>query len=129
MGVLVVVSIFAVFLWRGMRAALRAPDRFGMLLGLGLVVGIVAQALVNISVAWRCCQRKAFRCRSFFGWSSLVPTLTAARIAIEYFAVREPDERSSVAAIGQSGCHEPGGRGEAKLFPAGLRLPASARQG
>jgi len=50
LGALVVVLVFGVFLWRGMRAALRAPDRFGMLLGLGLVVGIVAQALFNISV-------------------------------------------------------------------------------
>ncbi|MDX6558068.1 MAG: cell division protein FtsW, partial [Blastocatellia bacterium] len=47
-GALIVVSVFAVFLWRGMRAALRAPDRFGMLLGIGIVVGIVAQALLNM---------------------------------------------------------------------------------
>ena len=49
-GALIVVLVFAVFLWRGMRAALRAPDRFGMLLGIGIVVGIVAQALLNMSV-------------------------------------------------------------------------------
>src|SRR6266700_93433 len=49
-GTLIVVFVFGFFLWRGLRAALRAPDRFGMLLGLGIVVGIVAQALLNISV-------------------------------------------------------------------------------
>src|SRR2546421_8189264 len=49
-GTLLVVFVFAIFLWRGMRAALRAPDRFGMLLGIGVVVGIVAQALLNMSV-------------------------------------------------------------------------------
>ncbi len=49
-GALVVVLVFGIFLWRGMRAALRAPDRFGMLLGVGIVVGIVAQALLNMSV-------------------------------------------------------------------------------
>src|SRR5213076_259212 len=49
-GALIVVFVFAVFLWRGMRAALRAPDRFGMLLGIGIVIAIVAQALLNMSV-------------------------------------------------------------------------------
>src|SRR5438067_1876711 len=49
-GASIVVFVFAIFLWRGMRAALRAPDRFGMLLGIGIVIGIVAQALLNISV-------------------------------------------------------------------------------
>src|SRR6185436_6350139 len=37
-GALIVLLVFAVFLWRGLRAALRAPDRFGMLLGIGIVV-------------------------------------------------------------------------------------------
>src|SRR5207245_7808372 len=39
LGALVVVLVFGVFLWRGMRAAVRAPGRFGILLGFGLVVG------------------------------------------------------------------------------------------
>jgi cell division protein FtsW len=50
LGALTLIAVFGLFLWRGVRAARRAPDRFGMLLGLGIVVGIVAQALFNISV-------------------------------------------------------------------------------
>src|SRR5918998_6173891 len=50
LGSLTVRAVFGLFLWRGGRAALRAPDRFGMLLGMGLVAGIVAQALFNMSV-------------------------------------------------------------------------------
>ncbi|HKP72357.1 MAG TPA: FtsW/RodA/SpoVE family cell cycle protein, partial [Pyrinomonadaceae bacterium] len=49
-GALTLVAVFGLFLWRGVRAARRAPDRFGMLLGLGIVTGIVAQALFNMSV-------------------------------------------------------------------------------
>ena len=49
-GTLAVLLVFAVFLWRGIRTSLLAPDRFGMLLSLGLVTGIVVQALFNISV-------------------------------------------------------------------------------
>ena len=49
-GAATLVAVFALFLWRGVRAALRAPDRFGLLLGMGLVTGIVVQALFNMSV-------------------------------------------------------------------------------
>ena len=41
---------FATIAWRGLRIGLTAPDRFGSLLGLGLTMIIVLQALVNISV-------------------------------------------------------------------------------
>jgi len=49
-GTLAVVIAFGLLLWRGTRAALNAPDRFGMLLGIGITTGIVVQALFNISV-------------------------------------------------------------------------------
>jgi cell division protein FtsW len=49
-GTLTVVFAFGFLLWRGTRAALLAPDRFGMLLGMGLITGITVQALFNISV-------------------------------------------------------------------------------
>ena len=49
-GTLGVVLLFALLLWRGARAAVKAPDRFGMLLGIGLITGIIVQALFNISV-------------------------------------------------------------------------------
>jgi cell division protein FtsW len=49
-GALILLGAFGLFLWRGIRAARRAPDRFGMLLALGIVTGIVAQALFNMSV-------------------------------------------------------------------------------
>ncbi|HYN25986.1 MAG TPA: putative peptidoglycan glycosyltransferase FtsW, partial [Pyrinomonadaceae bacterium] len=40
-GALAVIAVFALFLWRGIRTSLLAPDRFGMLLALGLVTAIV----------------------------------------------------------------------------------------
>jgi cell division protein FtsW len=49
-GTLAVVLAFGLLLWRGSRAALTAPDRFGTLLGIGLITGIIVQALFNISV-------------------------------------------------------------------------------
>ena len=49
-GTLAVVIAFGLLLWRGARAAVLAPDRFGMLLGIGVITGIIVQALFNISV-------------------------------------------------------------------------------
>ncbi|HEY0003697.1 MAG TPA: putative lipid II flippase FtsW [Pyrinomonadaceae bacterium] len=81
LGALTVMAIFAVFLWRGVRAALLAPDRFGMLLGLGLVTSIIAQALFNISVVLSLVPTKGIPLPFIsYGGSSLVPTLVAAGI-------------------------------------------------
>jgi cell division protein FtsW len=49
-GAMVVLACFCVIAWRGMRTALRAPDRFGAFLALGLTTMIAFQALFNISV-------------------------------------------------------------------------------
>jgi cell division protein FtsW len=82
-GALIVVFVFAVFLWRGMRAALRAPDRFGMLLGIGIVVGIVAQALLNMSVVLALVPTKGIPLPFIsYGGSSLVPTLLGVGILL-----------------------------------------------
>ena len=49
-GTLAVVIAFGLLLWRGARTAVLAPDRFGNLLAIGIITGIIVQALFNISV-------------------------------------------------------------------------------
>lgn len=49
-GASVVVLCFCVITWRGLRTAMRAPDRFGSFLALGLTTMIAFQAFFNISV-------------------------------------------------------------------------------
>lgn len=49
-GAVTVVALFLVLLWRGVRASLRAPDRFGFYLGFGLTCFLVVQALINMSI-------------------------------------------------------------------------------
>ena len=49
-GATVVLACFCVITWRGMRTALRAPDRFGAFLALGLTTMVAFQAFFNISV-------------------------------------------------------------------------------
>ena len=48
LGCLLVVALFVAFGVLGTRIALRAPDRFGMLLAAGITVWVVGQAVINI---------------------------------------------------------------------------------
>ena len=49
-GATFVVALFAIFLWRGMRAAWRAEELFGRYLAAGITTMVVLQAFINISV-------------------------------------------------------------------------------
>jgi cell division protein FtsW len=50
LGALVIVTLFAIFLWRGLRAALKTQDHFGRFLALGITCMVVVQAFINMSV-------------------------------------------------------------------------------
>jgi cell division protein FtsW len=49
-GATAILVCFCVIAWRGLRISVRAEDRFGAFVALGLTTMIAAQALVNISV-------------------------------------------------------------------------------
>lgn len=49
-GTTVILACFCIIAWRGMRTAMRAPDRFGAFLALGLTAMVVVQAFFNMSV-------------------------------------------------------------------------------
>ena len=49
-GAMFVVTLFAIFLWRGMRACWRTEDIFGRYLAVGITSMVVLQAFINISV-------------------------------------------------------------------------------
>ena len=83
LGTLAVLLAFAVLLWRGIRISLLAPDRFGRLLAMGIVTGIVAQALFNMSVVLSLVPTKGIPLPFIsYGGSSLVPTLAAVGILL-----------------------------------------------
>lgn len=82
-GTLAVVLAFGLLLWRGARAALLAPDRFGMLLGIGLITGIIVQALFNISVVISILPAKGIPLPFIsYGGSSVIVTLFAVGILL-----------------------------------------------
>ena len=82
-GTLAVTIAFGLLLWRGTRAALLAPDRFGMLLGIGIITGIVVQALFNISVVISILPAKGIPLPFIsYGGSSIVVTLFAVGVLL-----------------------------------------------
>jgi cell division protein FtsW len=80
---LAVVVAFALLLWRGTRAALLAPDRFGTLLGIGLITGLIVQALFNISVVISILPAKGIPLPFIsYGGSSIIITLFAVGVLL-----------------------------------------------
>ncbi|HEY0408127.1 MAG TPA: putative lipid II flippase FtsW [Pyrinomonadaceae bacterium] len=133
-GALVVVGVFGVLLWRGARAALLAPDRFGMLLGLGLITGIVAQALFNISVVLSLVPTKGIPLPFIsYGGSSLVPTLIAVGILLNISQYANSGNGDGLdGGAGGGGATPAGPRAEATkttAVSAHLRVPVSMRHG
>jgi cell division protein FtsW len=49
-GATIILLCFCVITWRGLRTAVRAPDRFGAFMAIGLTTMVAFQALFNISV-------------------------------------------------------------------------------
>ena len=82
-GTLTVVVAFGLLLWRGARAAVMAPDRFGNLLGIGIITGIIVQALFNISVVTSILPAKGIPLPFIsYGGSSVMITLVGVGILL-----------------------------------------------
>jgi cell division protein FtsW len=49
-GAILVITLFGIYAWRGLRASFSAPDGFGRLLALGITAMVLSQALINFVV-------------------------------------------------------------------------------
>src|SRR5208282_1895488 len=77
-GAIIVLSLFAVYGWRGFVAAMKAPDAFGRLLGIGITTMVVGQALINLSVTLGLLPTKGIPLPFIsYGGSSLIGMLLA----------------------------------------------------
>lgn len=82
-GSMLIVTGFMVILWRGMRAAVRAPDKFGFYLGIGLTTGLIMQALLNMSVVVNLIPTTGITLPLIsYGGSSLVATCAAIGVLL-----------------------------------------------
>lgn len=50
LGATIVIALFAMYAWRGLRAAFNAPDAFGRMVALGVTAMVLFQALINFAV-------------------------------------------------------------------------------
>jgi len=50
LGATIVIALFAMYAWRGLRAAFNAPDGFGRMVALGVTAMVLFQALINFAV-------------------------------------------------------------------------------
>jgi cell division protein FtsW len=82
-GAVIVIVLFAVYGWRGFVAAMKAPDDFGRLLGIGITTMIVGQALVNLSVVLGLLPTKGIPLPFIsYGGSSLIGMLLATGVLL-----------------------------------------------
>jgi len=82
-GALVIVLLFAIFLWRGVRTALRTQDMFGRFLAVGITSMIVVQAFINISVVLGLMPTKGIPLPLVsYGGSSLLVTLACIGVLL-----------------------------------------------
>jgi cell division protein FtsW len=82
-GALLVLAMFGIFLWRGLRASKRAPDLFGFYLALGITVTVCVQAFLNMSVVLGIVPNKGIPLPFLsYGGSSFVVMLTAVGILL-----------------------------------------------
>ena len=82
-GALVVVALFVVYGWRGLRAALSAPDGFGRLLALGITAMVLTQALINFAVVLGMVPTKGIPLPFIsYGGSSLLVMLLATGVLL-----------------------------------------------
>lgn len=49
-GCIAIIALFAVFVWRGIVIAMKAPDMFGSLIAVGITTLVAIQAIINIAV-------------------------------------------------------------------------------
>ena len=114
-GTLFVLALFCLLAYRGYRAALRAPDRFGLLLATGITTWLIFQAFVNMAAVTLTLPTTGIPLPFVsFGGSSLSVSLAAVGLLLNISAqgVKPAVGRRAGIDIGRRhrGAHIPGPR-------------------
>lgn len=82
-GAVLIILLFAALVWRGFLIAMRAPDKFGFMLAIGLTVQIAIQVAINIAVVTNLLPNTGISLPFFsYGGSSLVMLLAQMGILL-----------------------------------------------
>jgi cell division protein FtsW len=83
LGAVLLLGLFFALAWYGLRAATRAPDRFGSLMAVGITTWVASQAVINIGAVIGVLPVTGIPLPFIsFGGSSLIITLAAVGILI-----------------------------------------------
>ncbi len=84
-GCVLIITLFAIFVWRGALIAMKAPDMFGSLLAIGITSIIGLQALINIAVVTASIPNTGMQLPFFsYGGTSLLILLSSVRNTVKY---------------------------------------------
>ena len=82
-GAMLLIGLFGIYGWRGLRAAFSAPDGFGRLLALGITAMVLSQTLINFAVVLGMVPTKGIPLPFVsYGGSSLVVMLLATGVLL-----------------------------------------------
>src|SRR5499425_288272 len=91
-GAIIVIALFAIYGWRGIRAAFSAPDSFGRLLALGITAMVLCQALINFAVVLGMVPTKGIPLPFVsYGGSSLLVMLLATGVLLNISQQAQPE--------------------------------------
>ncbi|HEX9240945.1 MAG TPA: putative lipid II flippase FtsW [Anaeromyxobacter sp.] len=99
LGMILLLALYAVVVWRGLRAALYAADAFGCYAALGVTTLVGAQAIVNLAVVFGLLPTKGLTLPFVsYGGSSLMTMLGAAGVLLSVSGERGGFLRRPAAA-------------------------------
>jgi cell division protein FtsW len=122
LGTLLLIFLFCLLIYRGLRTALHAPDTFGMLLATGITSLLALQALLNAGVALAIAPATGVTLPFIsYGGSSLLTVMTAVGILLSIS--READGAAPISTDPQTAY----ARFNFGWGNGGTRLPRSSR--
>lgn len=82
-GAMIIIGLFVALIWRGFIVAMRAPDKFGTLMAIGLTLQVGLQAALNIMVVTNTIPNTGISLPFFsYGGTALVMLLTQMGIVL-----------------------------------------------
>lgn len=89
-GCSIIIALFAIFIWRGILIAMKAPDTFGGLLATGITSLIAIQVILNIAVVTSSMPNTGIPLPFFsYGGTALFILLCSVRCFTKYFTSRQ----------------------------------------
>ena len=89
-GCIIIIALFAVFIWRGILIAMKAPDTFGGLLAVGITSLVAIQVILNIAVVTSSMPNTGIPLPFFsYGGTALLILLSSVRSTFKYIKSRQ----------------------------------------